>query len=80
MNDKYIKGINYNNGKKKITSICKLGQQLSRPESRIHDLHIGKIPLQDSIPMRTQTYIQTYPLNNSIRVQHIINNKINFII
>ena len=51
---------------------------LSRPHSRIHDLHIGKVPLQGSIPMRTQTYIQTYP--NSIRVQRSINNKLNLII
>jgi len=51
---------------------------LSRPESRIHDRHIGKVPLQCSISMRTQTYTQTYP--NSIRVQRSINNKINFII
>ena len=51
---------------------------VSRPESRIHDRHTGKVPLQGSIPMRTQTYTQTYP--NSIRVQRSINNKINFII
>jgi len=51
---------------------------LSRPESQIHDRYIGKVPLQGSIPMRTQTYTQTYP--NSIRVQRNINNKINFII
>ena len=53
-------------------------QLLSRLESRIHDRHIGKVPLQGSIPIRTQTYTQTYP--NSIRVQCSINNKINFII
>jgi len=40
--------------------------KVSRPETRIHDRHIGKVPLQGSIPMRTQTYIQTSP--NSIRV------------
>jgi hypothetical protein len=48
------------------------------PNPRIHDRHIGKVPLQGSIPMRTQTYTQTYP--NLIRVQRSINNKINFII
>ena len=52
---------------------------MSRPESRIHDRHIGKVPLQGSIPMQTQTYIQTYPLNNSIRGQRSTNNKINSI-
>jgi hypothetical protein len=51
---------------------------MSRPDPRIHDRHIGKVPLQGSIPMWTQTYTQTYP--NSIRVQRSINNKINFII
>jgi hypothetical protein len=51
---------------------------VSRPESRVHDRHIGKVPLQGSMPMRTQTYTQTYP--NSIRVQRSINNRINFII
>ena len=56
----------------------KLEPIMSRPESRIHDRHIGKVPLQGSIPIRTQTYTQTYP--NSIRVQRSINNKINFII
>jgi hypothetical protein len=57
-----------------------MGPRLSRPESRIHDRHIGKVPLQGSIPMRTQTYTQTYSLNKSIRVQRSSNNKINFII
>jgi len=51
---------------------------LSRPESQIHDRHIGKVPLQGSIPMWTQTYTQINP--NSIRVQRSIYNKINFII
>jgi hypothetical protein len=49
---------------------------MSRPDSRIHDRHIDKVPLQGSIPMRTQTYIQSYPLNNLIRVQRSINNKL----
>jgi hypothetical protein len=62
-----------------ITSrMCLLYLSNSRPESRIHDRHIGKVPLQGFIPMRTQTYTKTYP--NSIRVQRSINNKINFII
>jgi hypothetical protein len=52
----------------------------SRPDFWIHDRHIDKVPLQGSIPMRTQTYIQTYPLNKSIRVQCNSNNKTNFII
>ena len=43
---------------------------MSRPESRIHDRHIGKVPLQDSIPMRTQTYTQTYPNSIRVRTQH----------
>jgi hypothetical protein len=55
-------------------------KHLSRLDSQIHDWHIGKVPLQGSIPMRTQTYIQTYLLNNSIRVQRSNNNKTNFII
>jgi len=61
-------------------SWIKQGAKVSRPESRIHDRHIGKVPLQGSIPMRTQTYIQTYPSTKSIRVQHSSNNKTNFII
>jgi len=49
------------------------------PDSRIHDRHIDKVSCQGSIPMRTQTYIQIYPSNNSIKVQRNTNNKINFI-
>ena len=52
---------------------------MSRPDSRIYDRHIGKVPLQGSIPLRTQTYIQAYLSNNSIKVQRNTNNKINFI-
>jgi hypothetical protein len=55
-------------------------KHLSRPDSRIHDRHIGKVPLQGVIPMRTQTYIQTYLLNNSIRVRRKSNKKTNFMI
>jgi len=47
-------------------------------ETRIHDWHIDKVSFQDSISIRTQTYIQTSP--NSIRVQCSIYNKINFVI
>jgi len=54
------------------------GTLMSRPDSRIHDRHIGKVPFQGSIHMRTQTYIQAYPSNNSIRVQRSTNNKNNF--
>jgi hypothetical protein len=53
--------------------VCKF---VSRPDFRIHDRHIGKVPLQGSIPMRTQTYIQTYLSNKSIRVQRSSNNKL----
>jgi len=63
-----------------IVLIVSFGLMVSRPESWIHDRYKGKVPLQGSIPIRTQTYIQTYPLNNSIRVQRNTDNKINFII
>ena len=48
----------------------KLSLKLSRPESRIHDRHIGKIPLQGSKPMRTQTYIQFFKQLNQSCTQH----------
>jgi len=73
-----IKPTMYINVTTERTSTSEATEQLSRPESRIHDGHIDKVPLQGSIPMRTQTYTQIYP--NSIRVQRSINNKINFII
>ena len=53
---------------------------VSGPDSRIHDRHIDKVSFQGSIPIRTQSYIQTYPSNKSIRVQRSSNNKTNFII
>ena len=48
----------------------KEGWILSRPESRIHDRHIGKVPLQGSKPMRTQTYIQSFKQLNQSSTQH----------
>jgi len=73
-----LKILDLSNNQLSTVKLEQLTTILSRPESRIHDRHIGKVPLQGSIPMRTQTYTQTYP--NSIRVQRSINNKINFII
>jgi hypothetical protein len=33
---------------------------MSRPDSQIYDQHIDKVPLQVSIHIKTQTYIQTF--------------------
>ncbi|KAJ6959756.1 NADH dehydrogenase [Populus alba x Populus x berolinensis] len=54
------------------TKLLDFSCALSRPDSRIHDQHIGKVPLQGFKPMRTQTYIQSYPskLNQSCSTRH----------